>query len=59
LEALDAKANTPIVVRIESTGTGMINHVVFKGFEIDAQDPTRQAGKHDLRFFYLDIVNQY
>jgi hypothetical protein len=40
-------------VRIESTSTGMINHVVFKGFEIDAQDPTRQVGKHYRRFFTL------
>ncbi len=41
--AFEAKVNQPAVVRIESADTTKSNSIILNGFEIDAQDPKRQA----------------
>ncbi len=41
----EAKAGEPVVVRITSVGAGTRNRVILNGFEIDAQNPGRQASR--------------
>ncbi len=43
--AFEARSGQPVVVRIESEGTGAAKRVILSGLEIDAQDPGRQARK--------------
>ncbi len=43
--AFEARSGRPVVVRIESAGTGIAKNVILNAFEIDAQDPQHQACK--------------
>jgi hypothetical protein len=43
--AFEVQSGQPVVMRIESEGTGTAKNVILNAFEIDAQDPQRQARK--------------
>ncbi|MBN1362731.1 MAG: hypothetical protein JW993_19185 [Sedimentisphaerales bacterium] len=43
--AFEARPGQPVVVRVESEGTGGAKNTILNAFEIDAQDPRRQACK--------------